>query len=79
MTLLWSVLVMRRTSSLWSGFGDEGALAGLGRLERGLAEVEAEAGLARVFIRPVAGETLARENGADIALKIRRGRGGEDW
>jgi len=29
-----------------------------------------------MFIRPMAGETLAGEDGTDFALKIRRGRGG---
>jgi len=56
--------------------GDEGALAGLRGRERGLAEVEAETGLARVFVRPVAGEALAGKDGADFALEVRRGRGG---
>ena len=51
---------------------DEGAGAGLGGEEGGVALVEAEPGLARAGVEPVAIEAIRREDGAHVAPEVGR-------
>ena len=79
-----SVLVMRRTSSLFAGAaGDDGAVAGGELAERDVLDVEAEAGLALPLVGSVALEAAVREDRLDVEVEVDaighagdRGRGG---
>src|ERR1041385_9578802 len=55
--------------------GDDPGLA-FPHSERAFLDIQPELGLARLFIRPVAGEAVIRADGADVAVEIHRTRRG---